>query len=176
MGTLMGQHIGGRIRFQVRGQIDSGIDHAQNKGGMDVVTDIDPVPNVDGCRHLLFQPQVTDQRPQEHDPHTQTPDDLLQEQMDLNGVDTGPRHGHQTFHHRVVHCLINDIHTAVNGRGLGIDDGFWNGFPAGDQTQGALDGNRADQPHRHQCPQGNGYPLGALFQRKPQRQYRKHQP
>ena len=133
MGPLVAQHALQGLPLQPRGQIHPGPENAQDKGGGDVVAEVNLLPHPDGGRHLPPQPQIAHSRPAQH-----------------------RRHAHQPYPGQVRQGDPRSGGGRLHGRGGGKRR-----LPRlGPDAENAFRQHRAHQAHRHQPPQQAVAPLG----------------
>ena len=195
MSPFMPQDADTRRFIHAGGQVDTGSEHPQNKGGLDAVAQVDIALQRDGRRYVLPQAQIARQRQHQHHIDTHRPQDGGKVHIHRAGGRLGPGDG--------VRRRCGVQHGAVRGRrGLRRYAGQQRGGTVSDvaaetcilkirhltaglygisrqpvDRQVGLERHGAHQPHRHQRPQRTQHPFGRqLFQQRTQQQERRDQP
>ena len=175
MGLLMSNHIVPVFRLHVRRQVDHRTQQPQHEGRIHPFAAFDPRLHEKRRGHPPPQHKVAEQGIQQHPRHTSSPEPGQHKRPDLGGIGAGSRSGSQGLLQRRIHRLVHCLHPALNP-GCGRIDNFlgqWLG--AGNQAQGALQGNRAHQPQGNQPPQQAKHPLGGLPEYQAYSHRRQHQ-
>ena len=176
MGPLVGQNAGPALAVQALRQVDPGPEQPQQKGGVDLPAQPDAVSLRHGLRYTAAQPQPAHQGPEEQERHADKP-----ERRAAGGDPPGIAHGPGDALIDVVPQVVVDRRAeewqaAVYPGGAGVQGCLGDGLRAGDEAQGALDGEGAQQPQPHQPPQQAPCGLGGPFQRQTQDDDRQNQP
>ena len=173
---LMGDHIGQIPFLQPVGQVDHRPQEPQDKGRIHPLALPDIFPEKGGSAHPAPQAQIADQGVEQQQDHPCQPEPGQDKGPDLGGVGTGRRRRGQGLRQNGVDGAVEGGDTAADLGLSGVEDLRRQGLGAGQEAQGALDGDRTEQPEGHQSPEEAEAPPGRPPEDRPQRQHHQHQP
>ena len=173
---LMGDHIGQVPLRHPVGQVDGGAQQAQDEGGVRPLGLPDVLPQKGGGGHPAAQVRIAHQGIEQQEDHPRQPEPGQDKGPDLGGVGAGRRRRGQGLRQNGVDGAVEGGDAAVDPGHGGVEDLRRQGLGAGQEAQGALDGDRTEQPQGHQPPEETEAPPGRPPEDRPQRQHHQHQP
>ena len=173
---LMGHHMMEVITVHAVGQVDSRFQNSQYEGRTNGFALENILPEDGRHAEIPTKPQISDGSIGNHNHHTNQPD------HSQNGHYIGTVIGRDRYPFKIAVIEIV-IYLLIHQGNSGLDIKIWagnnllrEGLSTGNQAQCTFNGKRANQPHGHDAPQQDTYPLGCLLQGKSENQYRQNQP